>query len=255
MSDVLFERRGHVGIVTLNRPSKRNAIDGDMARSVENAVDEIEGDPAIWVGVLAAEGDVFCAGADLSLIAQNRGSEMSTERGGWGGFVARRRTKPFIAAVDGAALAGGCELALACELIVATSRSSFGLPEVSRGLIAAAGGLFRLVRAIPRAVALEMILTGAAITASEAERWGLVNSVVSAGEALKHALGVADLICANSPVSVSAALGVALGSERRTDPDHWRETLDAIDAIIDSEDFKEGPRAFLERRKPVWTGR
>jgi enoyl-CoA hydratase len=254
-SEIEFERRGRVGVVTLNRPTKKNAIDGPMATRIERAVDVIERDPDIWIGILAARGDVFCAGADMAVIAAGRAGEMSTPRGGWGGFVARRRTKPFIAAVDAPALAGGFEMALACELLVASTRTTFTLPEVKRGLIAAAGGIFRLTRILPRAKALEMIMTGAPMTAEEALRWGLCNEVVEPGQALAHALKLAEMICENAPLAVRAAMKLALSAEQATDDAGWENTTEAVEFLMYTEDFKEGPNAFLERRPPVWRGR
>lgn len=254
-SQIQFERRDRVGIVTLNRPTKKNAIDGPMATDIEHAVDVIEREPDIWIGVLAAQGDVFCAGADMAVIAAGRAHEMSTQRGGWGGFVARQRTKPFIAAIDAPALAGGFEMALACELLVASTRATFALPEVKRGLIAAAGGIFRLTRTLPRAKALEMIMTGSPMTAEEALRWGLCNEVVEPGQALAHALELAEMICQNAPLAVRAAMKLALSAERATDGAGWKNTTEAVEFLMYTEDFKEGPRAFLERRPPVWRAR
>ena len=177
---VEYETRDHIALITLNRPDARNAVNGEVARALESALDQYEGDDTLWAAILAAAGTVFCAGADLKEIAAGNRATLSTERGGFAGIVKRARTKPLIAAVNGAAVAGGCEIALACDLIVASENAIFGLPEVKRSLIAAAGGLFRLPRAIGRAVAMEMILTGDPIDAERAYALGLVNTVTAA---------------------------------------------------------------------------
>jgi enoyl-CoA hydratase len=252
---LLVERQGRIAVLTLNRPTKKNAVDGEMTKAIEQAIDMVEDDPDIWIGVLAARGDVFCAGADMAVIAAGRASDMSTKRGGWAGFVARERTKPFIAAVDAPALAGGFELALACDLLVASERATFALPEVKRGLIAAAGGIFRLMRTLPRATALELILTGSPLSAEQALSWGLCNEVTEPGRALEHALVLAERICENAPLAVRAARRLALGAEHAADDTGWQNTSDAVASLVNTEDFKEGPRAFLERRRPIWTGR
>ncbi|MBJ7368055.1 MAG: enoyl-CoA hydratase/isomerase family protein, partial [Ilumatobacteraceae bacterium] len=166
MSEIVqYERRGQVAIITLNRPEARNAVNGDVAQGLEAAIDKMEADPDVWVGVLTAntEGQknpVFCAGADLKAINSGDAGALSTKRGGFGGYAYRERTKPIIVAVDGLATAGGCEIVLASDMVVASSISAFGLAEVKRNLIAGAGGLFRLPRAIGQAVAMEVILTG-----------------------------------------------------------------------------------------------
>src|SRR3954464_1887616 len=154
-----FEKKGPIGIITIDRPEAKNAVNGDVANGIEAAIDELEGDDELWVGIIASSGDVFCAGADLKAINSGQAGALQTQRGGFAGFVQRERTKPVIAAVDGPALAGGCEIALACDLTVPSTQAKFGLPEVKRSLGAAAGGLFRLPRVLPRPVALEMIMT------------------------------------------------------------------------------------------------
>jgi enoyl-CoA hydratase len=165
MGAVEYTTVGHVATITINRPEARNAVNSDVANGIEDAIDSLEGDESIWLAILTGVPPVFCAGADLKVIAAGALGSLSTKRGGFGGIVARERTKPVIAAVDGPALAGGTEIALACDLIVASTNATFGLPEVKRSLVAAAGGLFRLPRRIPFNVAMELALTGDAMDA------------------------------------------------------------------------------------------
>src|SRR5437870_12238631 len=199
---VEYEQRGRVAILTIRRPEARNAVNGEVAKSMEAGIDRLEDDPEVWVGVVAGEGPVFSAGADPKVIAAGNPAELQTERGGFGGITRRERTKPLVAAVDGPALAGGCEIALACDMIVASRQAAFGLPEVKRSLVAAAGGLFRLPRALPRNVALEIALTGDPIDADRAYNLGLVNELVDPGQALDKAVALAERICANAPLAV-----------------------------------------------------
>src|SRR5205809_4214712 len=191
-----YEQRGRVAVLTIRRPEARNAVNGDVAQALEAAVDRFEGDDETWAAVLAGEGPVFSAGADLKAVAAGRAADLLTERGGFGGFVARARARPVVAGVDGPALAGGCELAPACDLIVASRQASFGLPEVKRSLVAAAGGLFRLPKALPPKVAMEVVLTGEPITAERAHSLGMVNELVEPGQAVEAAKRVAERICA-----------------------------------------------------------
>src|SRR5438876_1736100 len=206
------ETRGRVAILTINRPEARNAVNGAVANGIEEGIDRLEADDELWAGVIAATGPVFSAGADLKLIATGGIAEMETERGGFAGLVRRERRKPLVAAVDGLALAGGCEIALACDLIVASRNASFGLPEVKRSLVAAAGGLFRLPRALPRNVALEIVLTGDPIGAERAYALGLANQLVEPGEALDAAIALAERICGNAPLAGRASRRALLAS-------------------------------------------
>jgi enoyl-CoA hydratase/carnithine racemase len=170
----------HIALVTLDRPEARNAVNGDVARGLEAAVERVEQDDELRVAVLTGAGPVFCAGADLKEVSAGRGAALATERGGFAGFVRTARTKLWIAAAQGHALAGGLELLLSCDLAVVAETATFGLPEVKRSLVAGAGGVFRLPRALPRAIALEIIATGDPITAARAGQFGLVNQVVPA---------------------------------------------------------------------------
>ena len=259
MTAVTVERLpGHVALVTIDRPEARNAVNGDVASGLEAAVDATEADDDIRAVVLTGAGrEAFCAGADLKEVSAGRGSALRTERGGFAGFVYRERSKPWIAAVNGKALAGGTELVLACDLVVAVRQAAFGLPEVLRGLIAAAGGLYRLPRAIPPNIALELILTAGQLDAERAHGFGLVNRLVADVEGLREAaLALAAEIARNAPVAVRQSLRVAREANSGLDEAALRAlTRDAFERVAASEDFKEGPRAFIEKRAPRWTGR
>lgn len=247
----------HVALVTIRRPEARNAVNGAVAAGLEAAIDATDADDDVWVVVLTGQGhEAFCAGADLKAVSGGRGHELRTERGGFGGFVHAKRRKPWIAAVNGPALAGGCEIALACDLVVAVPASRFGLPEVKRGLIASAGGLYRLPRALPPAVAREMILTGEPIPAERALALGMVNALAPSADALiATAQALAARITANAPVAVRESLGVARQALDETDAELRRLSEEAQARNMASEDFKEGPLAFIEKRAPRWQGR
>ena len=261
MSDiVLFEKRGRIGIITLNRPEARNAVNGDVASGVEAALDAIEADDDIWVGIVTAntagqEKPVFCAGADLKAINSGNAGGLNTKRGGFAGIAYRERRKPIIVAVDGLATAGGCEIVLSCDLVVASNRSSFGLAEVKRNLIAGAGGLFRLPRAIGRGAALEIILTGEPLAAQRAYELGLVNHVVAPDQVMPKALEIAERICAAAPLAVWASRKVVLASAYEDDETLINMTNAEFGAIMASEDTKEGLNAFIEKRLPSWKAR
>ena len=257
---VQYEALGRVAVITLNRPDARNAVNGDVANAMEAALDQLEADPEIWVGILRAnsqgqERPVFCAGADLKAINSGQAGALNTKRGGFAGFTYRERSKPIIAAVDGLATAGGCEIVLACDLVVASSRASFGLAEVKRSLIAGAGGLFRLPRAIGQAAAMEAILTGEPFSARRAYELGLVSRLVEPGQAFDEALKLAAQITAAAPLAVYASRKVVLAAAYSDD-----ETLKALTnaefaRVMNSEDTKEGLTAFIEKRAPNWQGK
>lgn len=253
MEPVLYEQRGRVAIITIDRPDARNAVNREVAVGLDEAITRLEADDGTWVGILAGEGKVFCAGADLKVVAQGGLKEIFTEHG-FAGVVQHPRTKPMIAAIDGPALAGGCEIALECDLVVASTAASFGLPEVKRGLIAGAGGIFRLPRAIPTAVAMKAVLTGDPIDAETAHRYGLVTDLVEPGTAVSAAVELADRICANAPLAVQASRRVVLAAHDRTEDELWELCRSEGRVIRHSNDFKEGPRAFVEKRQPQWTG-
>lgn len=242
----------HIAIVTINRPEARNAVNGDVAAGLEAAVDNTESDPDIWVVILTGTGDAaFCAGADLKELAA--GKTVRTDRGGFAGFVFRDRTKPWIAAVNGKALAGGTELVLACDLVVAADHATFGLPEVKRGLVAAAGGLYRLPRAIPPNVAHELILTGGELDAIQAHRYGWVNRLAPAARLREVALALAAQITGNAPMAVRESLYICRKAGELGEDALRKLSLEASARVRQSEDFVEGARAFIEKRKPSWT--
>jgi enoyl-CoA hydratase len=246
---------GHVLVATINRPEARNAVNGEVARSIEAAIDRLEGDDGLWVGILTGVPPVFSAGADLKEINAGRAADLATERGGFAGITTRERTKPVIAAVDGPALAGGTEITLACDLIVASRSAAFGIPEVKRSLVAAGGGLFRLPRRIPFNVAMELALTGDPIDAETAHRHGLVNRLCAPGAALDAARELAGQITANAPVAVRESRRVMLETVLADETTGWRRSGEAMAAAMSSDDFREGLTAFIEKRPPSWTGR
>jgi enoyl-CoA hydratase len=257
---VEYEVRGKVAIITLNRPEARNAVNGDVASGLEAAIDKLEADSNVWIGVLAAntagqERPVFCAGADLKAINSGQAAGLNTNRGGFGGFVYRDRKKPVIAAVDGLATAGGCELVLACDMLVASTRSAFGLAEATRNLIAGAGGLFRLPRAIGRAAAMEAILTGEPFSAQRAYELGMVNKLVEPNASLDAAIDLALRVCKAAPLAVWASRKIVLASETESDQNLIDMTNKEFAAVLASEDTKEGLTAFIEKRPPNWQGK
>ena len=243
-------REGHVLIISLQRAAKRNAIDRAMADALDAALNELEDDEDLWVGVLAGTTDVFSAGSDLTA-----GGDYLTERGGEYGIIRRPRGTPLIAAVEGPALGGGLEIVLACDLVVASSTARFGLPEVGIGVVPTCAGLFRTPRALPLNIARQLILTGRPIDARRAYEVGFVNVLSEPGDALAGALGLAREICANAPVSVRACLRAVNNVTAADDEFGWQETSGALAAASASADAREGVAAFLEKRPPVWTGR
>ena len=252
---VLYALDGHVATLTLNRPDQRNAVSPELTSAMDAAMRRFEQDDDAWVALLTGAGPNFCAGADLKALAAGRAAELTTEVGGFGGFVRYPRTKPVIAAVRGFALAGGTELVLACDLVVAGTDAQFGLPEVTRGIVAAAGGLFRLPRVIPPARAMELVLTADRLGAEEAARWGMVNHLVEPGEVVDRARALADRICRNAPLAVRESLAIARDALRIDDDEAWERSAAAMQRVRGSADAKEGVQAFVEKRAAHWTGR
>ncbi|WP_318652626.1 enoyl-CoA hydratase-related protein [Pseudomonas sp. PDM09] len=257
MDEVLKVSRvgDHVLLVKINRPEKRNAINGEIAQGIGRAVALAEQDSQIRAVVLSSTGDQsFCAGADLAEVAAGNHAALLTKEGGFAGIIEARRTKPWIVAVDAPAFGGGVEICLACDLLVASEVASFALPEVKRGIYAGGGGVFRLPRRIPPAIAYEMLLIGDAISAKRGYELGLVNRLVAAGQAEAQALKMAEQIAEGAPIAVQQSLRVA---RLAGDPDEsalFVAMREAGKLVRESADAKEGTRAFLERRKPVWTG-
>lgn len=254
-----YEQHGNVAVITINRPDARNAVNTAVAQGIEAAIDRMEADDDVWVGILTgartSKGHIFCAGADLKQMSTDPGG-MMTARGGFGGFVTRERTKPVIAAVDGPALAGGTELALACDMVVASRTAVFGIPEVKRNLVAAAGGLFRLPRKLPRNVAMELALTGRLdFPAERAHHFGWVNVLCEEGEALEAAKRLAATVCENAPLAVRESRRIMLEATDQPDEVGWRLSAEGIGKMFGTEDFGEGLAAFVEKRPPRWKGR
>jgi len=256
--EALYEVRGHVAIVTLNRPGALNAVNARLSAAVGDALERSQHDPAARVVVITGAGRAFCAGADLKAVAAGE-DIYNRERPEWdfAGIVRHWLDKPVIAAVNGFALGGGTEIVLAADLAVIDETASLGLPEVTRGLLAAAGGVLRLQRQIPFKFAAEIALTGQPVSAARAQELGLVNRVAPQGTALAVALELAEVIAANAPVSVRETKrvlheSVAAGSD--WDDRVWDINLAAMKTVMTSKDSREGARAFAQKRKPVWTG-
>jgi enoyl-CoA hydratase/carnithine racemase len=254
MAAVEVERRERVGIIRLNRPEARNAVNNDLATGVEAALDEFETDPEIQAVVITGNGKTVCAGADLKLVAAGRGAEMATAKGNFAGIVTRDFPKPIIAAVHGAALAGGFEIMLSCDLVVAADDTRFGLPEVKRGLFAAAGGLIRLPKRVPLAVATELAITGEPIDAPRALQLGLVNRIVPADQVVDAALELAATIAKNGPLAIRTSLTMVREAQDLSDEDAWKRNIELALEVFASKDSIEGATAFAEKREPRWTG-
>ncbi|WP_246398899.1 enoyl-CoA hydratase-related protein [Mycobacterium vicinigordonae] len=246
-------------IITINRPEARNAINGAVSIAVGDALEEAQHDPEVRAVVITGAGDKsFCAGADLKAIARRENLyHPDHPEYGFAGYVHHFIDKPTIAAVNGTALGGGTELALASDLVVADERAQFGLPEVKRGLIAAAGGVFRIMEQLPRKVAMQLLMTGEPLSAADAHRWGLINEVVK-GPVLDAALELADRVTCNAPLSVQASKRIAYGVDDGVvtgDEPGWDRTVREMKTLIRTEDAREGPLAFAEKREPVWKAR
>ena len=255
MSAVERERRGRVEVLTINRPEARNAINAEVTTAMGAALDEAAGDDECWVVVVTGSGDrSFSAGMDLKAFAAGQGAGI-IDANGFASITRRRFAKPLIAAVNGAALAGGCEIMLSCDLAVAAEHAIFGIPEARRGLIAGAGGLIRLPRRIPRAVALQLALTGEPIDAGRALEIGLVNKVVPAARLMDEALALAEVIAANAPLAVRASKRVMLDSADLPEAEAWALNDGCFTEIFTSADAMEGAVAFAEKRTPHWAGK
>jgi enoyl-CoA hydratase len=256
MAEVLRERRGHIEILTINRPEARNAVNGAVTRQFTAAFDELEADDDCWVVIVTGAGDkAFCAGMDLKAFVSGEAAEIMGAKGGFGGIAQREFPKPLIAAVNGAALAGGCEIMLSCDLVVAVEEAKFGIPEVKRGLMAAAGGLIRLPKRIPPAIALELALTGDPIDAQRALAIGLVNRVVPAGSLMDGAMTLATTIADNAPLAVRTSKRVMKEAGELPEAQAWAINNAATPAVFGSADANEGAVAFAEKRKPNWSGK
>lgn len=250
---VRFDVADSIATIEINRPEVRNAVDHRVAIGLEQALDAVESDSRIRVSIIAGAGAFFCSGADLRMISEGVHTAM-TERGGFAGIVERERSKPLIAAVEGGALAGGLEIVLACDLVVAGVSARFGIPEVARGLVAGGGGLVRLPHRIPRNVAMEMAIIGRPIDAARAHQLGLVNAVVDDGAARDTARDLAAAVGANPAVAVRESRAVIARSAEEGEPAGWLLNDRAMAAVQATADFVEGPRAFLDKRTPLWNG-
>jgi enoyl-CoA hydratase len=251
---ILRERRGHIEIITINRPEVRNAIDHATSVMMSQVFDEIDVDDDVWVVILTASGEkAFSSGMDLKAFS-NGGALPETPGMGFAGICERKFSKPLIAAVNGAALAGGFELVLACDLVVASSSATFGVPEVTRGLFPGAGGLIRLPKRIPRSKAWEMALTGQTISAEEARDLGLVNYVVAFEEVLTRAIALAETIAQNAPLAVKMAKQVLAETPELPESQAWVINNELLNIVRSSNDAREGATAFAEKRPPRWSG-
>ncbi len=252
MAVVELERRDHIALLTLNRPEARNAVSPEVSQTMATLLDEIEADADLRAVVLTGRGDVFSAGADLKVVAQGRANDIARGKGGFAGIVTRNFPKPLIAAVNGPALAGGFEIVLSCDLVVSVDTARFGIPEVKRGLMAAAGGLIRLPKRVPLAIALELAMTGDPIDAQRALQLGLVNRVVAADVLVDEAIALAERIGENSPAAVRASRRLVREAAELTEEEGWKRTLELMMPVFESGDAIEGATAFAEKRPPVW---
>jgi enoyl-CoA hydratase len=252
-SEVLTERRGEVLVITINRPDQRNAVNGAVAEGIGRALDDLDANSDLMIGILTGAGKGFSAGMDLKAFAAAE-RPWHADRG-FAGITQRSSEKPLIAAVEGFAVAGGLEIAIACDLIVASKGAKLGIPEVKRSLVAAGGGLLRLPRLLPRAVAFELALTGDPILAERAYELGMVNRLAEPGQALNVALELAAAITPNGPLGVAGSKRILNESLDWPDAEFFQRQQAISGPIFDSEDAKEGATAFAEKRAPVWKGR
>ncbi|MFF0763701.1 crotonase/enoyl-CoA hydratase family protein [Streptomyces sp. NPDC003737] len=252
-TDVRTQRAGTTLLITIDRPQARNSVNAVVATLLTKALDELEADPELRTGVLTGAGGTFSAGMDLK--AALRGESPNVPGRGFGGVTEVERTKPLIAAVEGWAMGGGFELALACDLIVAAEGAHFGLPEVKRGLIAAGGGVIRLPRRIPYHLAMEFLLTGEPVSGARAGELGLANRVVPTGQAVEQALLLAEQLAANAPLALAAVKAVTLAADGAPEAEAFAAQRTVMAGLMASVDVREGMTAFAERRTPRWTGR
>jgi enoyl-CoA hydratase len=250
---VLTERRDKVLVITINRPDQRNAVNAAVAAGIAHALDELDGDDGLAVGIITGAGKGFCAGMDLKAFVT--GERPWFEDRGFAGITQRSAVKPLIAAIEGFAVAGGLEVALACDLIVAANGARLGIPEVKRSLVAAGGGLLRLPRVLPRNVAMELALTGDPIAAERAYELGMVNRLAEPGQALHTALELAAQVAANAPLGLVGSKRILHESLDWPDSEFFERQQAISGPIFDSEDAKEGATAFGEKRAPEWKGR
>jgi enoyl-CoA hydratase len=250
---VLTERRDRVLVITLNRPDQRNAVNAAVAQGIASALDELDRDATFAVGVLTGAGKGFCAGMDLKAFVA--GESPHADDRGFAGITQRAAAKPLIAAIEGFAVAGGLEVALACDLIVAARGARLGIPEVKRSLVAAGGGLLRLPRVLPRNIAMELALTGEPIDAERGFALGLVNRLADPGHALDGALELAGVIAQNGPLGLAATKRILVESVDWPDGEFFARQGEITGPVMASQDAREGATAFAEKRAPVWQGR
>jgi enoyl-CoA hydratase/carnithine racemase len=255
MSDdpVLLERRGHVLLVTLNRPDARNAVNAALAEGIAGAMDQLDADPELRVGVLTGAGKGFSSGMDLKAFVTGERPWVADR--GFAGITRRAADKPLIAAVEGFAVAGGLEIALSCDLIVAARDARLGIAEVKRGLVAAGGALLRLPRRVPYHLAMELALTGDFIDGARAYELGLVNRSVEPGTALNEALALAETVAANAPLALAASKRIVSQAQSVDEPEAWQLNDEISGPVFASEDAREGATAFAEKRPPEWQGK
>jgi len=250
---VLTERRERILVIKLNRPEQRNAVNAAVAAGIAVALDLLDSDGELSLGVLTGEGKGFCAGMDLKAFVAGESPHVGDR--GFAGITRRASAKPLIAAIEGFAVAGGLEIALACDLIVAARGARLGIPEVKRSLVAAGGALLRLPRAVPRAIAMELALTGDPITAERAHELGLLNRLAEPGRALETALELADAIAVNGPLALAATKRIMVESVDWPEHEFFERQAEIAGPVMSSEDAREGARAFAEKRPPQWRGR
>jgi len=250
---VLTERRDRVLVITINRPDQRNAVNAAVAAGIAAALDELDGDAELSIGVITGAGKGFCAGMDLKAFVTGE-SPYAGDRG-FAGITERASVKPLIAAIEGFAVAGGLEVALSCDLIVAARGAKLGIPEVKRSLVAAGGGLLRLPRVLPRNVAMELALTGEPILAQRGHELGLVNRLAEPGAALDDALALAEVIAQNGPLALAASKRILTESVDWPEAEFFQRQGEIAGPVMGSQDAREGATAFAEKRAPVWKGR